>query len=177
VVANAFDVQHLQTVHERALRTEPTLRQLDPHRFEFRYESRVTGRSLMDRTIRRISGDRIRITITCWGGPLLTVESDLGRIRSSLLLGVMPTATGVDVTPLFALPSSRFRALDRLRLALCRWLFTGFMSRDIAIMEGMVFRPGAALPEDEALLRFLGFLKGLPSSEAALIYPTPARGR
>jgi hypothetical protein len=121
----------------------------------------VTGQAAADRAMRRLSGDRIRVSITCWAGSALTVESDLGRCQSRLLLTLLPTATGTEVTPFFAVSRSRAGAVDALRAATARWLFGAFLQRDVAVLEGMAFRPRMPVAEDRVLLEFLEYVREL----------------
>jgi aminopyrrolnitrin oxygenase len=165
VAANAFDIQHLEAVHGRALRETPELEELPGGRMRLRYVSRVTGTGLTDRTMRRLSGDRIRVAITCWGGSILTVESDLGRARSALLLSLCPDGEATVVTPIFAVRRVGVPAVDAARAAAARWLYSGFLYRDVAILDGMRFRLALTLPEDAVLARFLAYLTRLPSAD------------
>ena len=167
VAANAFDQQHLETVHRRALRASPVVEALDRYRMRLRYVSRVLGRSAADRTMRWLSHDRIAVTITCWGGSVITVETDVGRARSMLLLGLRPVEGGTEVTPVVAVRRTGAGPADRLRVALSQWLFGAFLARDTGVLEGMRFRPRLPLPPDEPLGRFLEFLHGLPPAPVA----------
>ena len=162
IAANGFDVQHLQTVHGRALRTEPVLERLDPYRLRMRYVSRVTGRTLEDRAIQWLSGDHIKITVTCFGGTVITVESDLGRTRSALMLCLRPVEDGVEIVPVFAAHQGRFDWIDAARVHLARWLYSGFIKKDVAFMDDMRFHPSAGGPFDRVLNEFLEYLCQLP---------------
>lgn len=168
VFGNAFDLQHLERVHGRKLKGPTSLSRPEPHRLEFRYISRVTDNTPPDRVMRWLSKDHIDVSINCWGGSLLTVESDLGRVRSALLLGIMPTEQGCEVLPVFFAREGPGAAL-RTRIA--RWLFYGFLRRDIQILQGMRFRPRLLLPYDEALGTYLDFVReqcGVKQERASL---------
>jgi nitrite reductase/ring-hydroxylating ferredoxin subunit len=162
VACNGFDMQHMQTVHGRALRSEPSLQRLDAWRLRMRLESRVTGRGLEDRAVQWLSRDHVRLTVTCSGGTVVAVESDLGRVRSGLLLCLRPIADGVEVTPVFAVPRGR---LAGLRVRTARALFSGFIRKDVAFMNDMRFHPSAAGPSDPVLQTFLDYLRELPADE------------
>lgn len=170
IVANAYDMEHFQSVHERALVDVPLLEQPDPHRLILRYVSRVTGRTASDLAMRFLSRDRIDVTITCWGGGSLTVETHLGNIRSRLLLGFRPTEGGTEIYPTFLAPRTALPARDALVLRAARWLFGAFLQRDISILEGTRFQPAPVLPQDEVLNQFLVYLTTLPE---ALPLPGP----
>ena len=159
IAANGFDVQHLQTVHGRALRTEPALERLDSYRLRMRYVSRVTGGTAEDRAIRWLSGDHIKITATCFGGTVITVESDLGRTRSVLMLCLRPVEEGVEIVPVFGAHRGWTGAA---RVHLARWLYSGFIEKDVAFMDDMRFHPSAGGPFDGILNEFLEYLCQLP---------------
>jgi aminopyrrolnitrin oxygenase len=162
IAANGFDIQHLRTVHGRDLRTEPALERLDPYRLRMRYVSRVTGRTLEDRAIQWLSRDHIKITVTCFGGTVITVESDLGRTRSALMLCLRPVDDGVEIVPVFGAHQGRFGLIDAARVHLARWLYSGFIKKDVAFMDDMRFHPSAGGPFDETLNEFLEYLCQLP---------------
>jgi len=167
VLSNAFDVQHLNAVHERALREPPELDMPSPHRLRLKYVSRVTGGGFADMVTKWLSDDQVNVAITCWGGSMFTVESRLGRQLSTLCLGVTPTKQGVEATPIFAMRHRGFPGADRLRLRAALWLFTGFLSKDLGSLQGMKFRvPERFMASDEVLRRFLSYLQDLPRAPA-----------
>ena len=172
VVANAFDMQHLALVHDRALRSPPELARPDAHRCELRYASRVTGTTAADRAVQWISGDLIEVEIVCWGGTVVTVESRVGGYASALMVSVAPTREGCVVTPMFGVLRGRSRALDRIRVSLARWLFTSFVTRDIRVLDGIRFNPGPTLPQDAILAEFLDYLATLPEADAGRRQPS-----
>jgi len=159
VASNGFDMQHLQSVHGRALRMEPALERLDPYRLRMRSVLRVTGWSLPDRVIRWVSRDHVRLAVTCFGGTVIAVESDLGRTRSALLLCLRPVPEGVEIVPVFGAHRGPFAGL-RARLA--RRLYSGFIRKDVAFMDDMRFHPRTGGPPDTVLDEFLEFLRQLP---------------
>ncbi|HEX8967651.1 MAG TPA: Rieske 2Fe-2S domain-containing protein [Chloroflexota bacterium] len=169
LAANAFDVQHLRTVHERALREPPGLERLDPYRLQFRYVSRVTGGGLANEAVRRLSQDHVHVSITGWGGTTLSVESRLGRLRSLLLLSLTPVGDGAltEVQPIFGVTRRHLPGLDWLHALGTRWLFTAFLGRDVRIMDGMRFAARLPLRDNEPLQRYLELLDELPSADAA----------
>lgn len=167
VASNGFDMQHLQSVHGRALREGPVLERLDAYRLRMRSVLSVTGRALEDRAIRWISKDHIRLTVTCFGGTVIAVESDLGRTRSALLLCLRPVPEGVEIMPVFGAHRSGLAAWDALRVHLARRLYTGFIRKDVAFMDDMRFHPSAGGPFDPVLSEFLDFLSQLPEDGGA----------
>lgn len=177
VAANAYDMRHLLTVHDRALVEPPEVETLPGRRLRLRYVSRVTGRGLTDTTMRLLANNRIQVVITCWSGTALVVEANLGRVRSALLLGLLPTEWGTEVKPVFAIRRAGPPGWDALRVALARWLYFGFLSRDVRLMDGMRFRPRLVLPEDAVLHEFVEWARGLGATTAPPLTPLlpPAR--
>lgn len=176
VSANAFDMQHLRTVHGRALRQPPVVEAPDGYRLRLTYVSRVTGTGLADRIMKRLSGDHIHVTITCCGGPLFTVESRLKARCSMLLLGIMPTATGVEITPVFVRKKGPAGLVDRFGLAVAGWLFTRFLEKDLSALHRMRFHaplshptspsPAASVATADPLRQYLDFVGALPRAAA-----------
>ena len=167
VLSNAFDVQHLNAVHERALRQPPQLDTPSPHRLRLRYISRVTGGGIADKVTKWLSNDHVNVAITCWGGSMFTVESRLGKRPSMLCLGLTPTRRGVEATPIVAMRHRGFPGADAIRLKMALWLFTGFLSKDLSSLQGMKFRvPERFMAADDVLRRFLSYLQDLPRAPA-----------
>jgi nitrite reductase/ring-hydroxylating ferredoxin subunit len=170
LVTNGFDVQHLESVHARGLHEPAVVERLDPWRMQLRYVSRVTGDGVADRAMKWLSSDRIRVKVTCWGGTVVTVESEAGRSRSNLMLGVLPTGgASTRVTPVFAVRRQSGRALlEVARLAVTRWLFRSFIMKDVAALAEMRWAPRVdRAPEAEPLRRMLDFMASLPRAPAA----------
>jgi len=137
VICNAFDIEHMQSVHNRAMKAPPDVAVVAPQVLELRYVSRVTGAGLSDRIMKTLSDDTIRVTIRCWGGSILTVHSRVGRVISHLMLCMTPTRTGAIVTPLIAVPSGTVPGASAVRAYASRWLFLTFVRRDLRALEHM----------------------------------------
>ena len=161
VVANAFDCQHLGVVHRRELVGGVTVART-ADRFRLDYVSRVTGSSLADRVTEWLSGGEVHASIACWSGTTLVVESRLSRLRASLMLCLEPDGGDVTVTPIVGVPLDAPFPAARARAA--ARLYGAFLERDIALLDGMCFRPAPVLPEDAALAACLDFLASLPSA-------------
>lgn len=151
LVCNAFDMEHLCTVHQREL-VAPVQVSVEPGRyFSLQYISRVRGRELSDRIMKWLTGDRIRVTVRCTGA-ITTVETDLGFTRTAACLGMLPTETGTRVVAAFGIRHGRF---NRLRMWMTRWLFSAFLRRDICVIEGMQLRTDVDDPTLQSLFDFL----------------------
>ncbi|MEO7297186.1 MAG: Rieske 2Fe-2S domain-containing protein [Verrucomicrobiota bacterium] len=155
VVANAFDLNHFQKVHERALYGTPNITDHGQH-IVFRYVSKVTGSSLPDRMMRLLSGNRIDVTI-CWHGSVLTVRTRTRYRETFLWLSFIPVTDGTLVKPVYAVLRGRIPLLSWLRVQVAGWLFHAFLRKDIIILERMRFAPSVTPEEDPCLNTFLRF--------------------
>jgi phenylpropionate dioxygenase-like ring-hydroxylating dioxygenase large terminal subunit len=156
VVANAFDLNHFQTVHARALHGTPAIED-QGHRLEFRYVSKVTGAELADRIMRKVSGNAIDVTIHCWEGSVLTVKTRTQRRETFLWLSFLPVEGGTVVKPVYAVPRGSAPMIARLRVQVAGWLFHAFLKKDIRILERMRFSPKVTPEEDPYLCKYLSF--------------------
>jgi nitrite reductase/ring-hydroxylating ferredoxin subunit len=137
LICNAFDIEHMQTVHNRAMKAPPDAAVVSRQLLELRYVSRVTGTGLSDRIMKALSDDTIRVTIRCWGGTILTIHSRVGRTMSNLMLCITPTSTGATITPLIAVPRGSIPGAAALRAHASRWLFLTFLGRDLRPLANM----------------------------------------
>lgn len=162
VSANGFDVQHLSTVHGRALREPPSYGPAGDHGFSLRYVARVTGTGLSDRAMKRLTRDRVDVTTVAYGGTLFLTESRVRRRINRLLVSIVPDETGrrTVVTPVFLVEGTGLAG--RLGVRLGAWLFTAFLSPDVEALRGMRFRLPRPTDADAAFLAYLAYLRGLP---------------
>jgi nitrite reductase/ring-hydroxylating ferredoxin subunit len=160
-VANAFDMIHLQSVHQRALKTPVEIKRPDRFSFIVRYSTRVIGRGWSDRVMRALSHDDIRVHIFCKGGSLLMVESEIGDRRAFLMSCLRPMHGGVSIVPIFAAPRTRSGShVVHARIAAA--LFTAFLRRDIVPLQGIRFPDGFTDACDETVTACYQYLCGLP---------------
>lgn len=162
VSANGFDVQHLGTVHGRAMREAPDFGTDGDSVFYLNYVSRVTGTRLADRVMKRVTDDRIRVRTRCYAGTIFLAETHLPRRVSRLVISLAPTpdGRGTVVTPLFTAEGSGPAA--RLTLAVASWLFQAFLAPDQEALRDMAFRPPRPSDADAAFVAYLDFLRGQP---------------
>jgi nitrite reductase/ring-hydroxylating ferredoxin subunit len=156
VMANAFDLNHFETVHQRAMHDTPVI-QDHGDRLDFDYTSRVVGNELADRVMRRISGDRIQVSIKLWQGSVITVRARTRRRDTYLWLSALPVAGGTRVTPVYAVRRDEVFSPARLRIA--SWLFDAFLKKDVAILDRMRFAPAVDREDDLYLWTYLRFIE------------------
>ena len=171
VISNGFDVSHLASVHRRELLEPAEAGPLDAHRFRLRTVTRAIGHGLSDRIMNVLSGGRIESGVTAWGGSVLTVESRVRRHAAALLVGFTPVSGGTWIHPLFG-------ATSRAAASLSRYLFTSFLSRDLALLDDLDLKPRFVTEADEPLRRFFRYLDSLPALPHGLaIVPNNAGDR
>jgi nitrite reductase/ring-hydroxylating ferredoxin subunit len=164
-IANAFDMIHLRTVHRRALTSEIEITCPDPATFMTRYTTSVLGNGWSDRSMRKLSGDDIRVKVISSGGALLMVESSIRRWRGYLMVGLRPTARGVSLLPLFGVPRTR-TGLHALYVRFSAALFTAFLMRDVAALSGIRFPAPYVDDGDPTITACYRYLCNLPSYES-----------
>lgn len=156
LIVSGFDMDHLEAVHHRRLLAPPELTTTQNGHLQLRYRSMVVGGGVADRLTNWLSNGAIDVTMTC-SGPLFTVESRLGRRRTSAVLGLLPTSSGVLAYGSFGMPQSTW--LPSLQLRIATWLFLSFLRKDFAIIEGIDLRTEVLDPGVRAMV---GFLASLP---------------
>lgn len=157
IAVNAFDLHHLRSVHRRELAAPPTWDRPAPDHLRVRYATRPVGRAPSDRVMRWLSGNHLDIQLTLVGGSVLWVEVDLGRTRTTAVVGLSPR--GEDTTVLWLAVGVPRAPGWSVRARLARWLYTTFLRRDLPVLTGLHLQPRSALPEDDPVQRVVAFLE------------------
>lgn len=164
-IANAFDMTHLETVHRRKLTSAPRITVPDRMTFRVAYSTSVTGRGWSDRMMRALSGNDIRVNVTCSGGTIIIVEAHVRDRRSYLMVSLRPTKSGgVSFLPLFGVPR-RAGGLHHVHAPLAAALFTAFLRRDVEALGGIHFPDGYLDNKDETINACYRYLCDLPAHE------------
>jgi aminopyrrolnitrin oxygenase len=160
-VANAFDMTHLETVHRRKLMREPNISYPDAMTFRVDYATAVIGNGWSDRAMQFLSGNDIRVEVTCFGGAMILVESTIRSRRGYLMVSLRPTRDGVSILPLFGVARRRTgaHAIDgRVSAA----LFMAFLRRDVRALSGIRFPDGYLDNRDATINACYQYLCQLP---------------
>ncbi|MEO8379087.1 MAG: Rieske 2Fe-2S domain-containing protein [Acidobacteriota bacterium] len=168
-VANAFDMTHLETVHRRQLTRTPSIHTPTPLTFRVDYATSVTGDGWSDRAMRWLSGNDIRVDVTCFGGTMILVESSIRNRRGYLMVSLRPTSGGVSILPMFGVPR-RAAGLHRIHGRFSAALFMAFLRRDVETLSGIRFPDGYLDNRDatiNACYRYLCTLPSLDSEEVS----------
>lgn len=160
-VANAFDMTHLETVHRRELRRAPDIGYPDPVTFTCNYATAVIGDGWSDRMMRLLSGNDIRVNVTCSGGTIIMVESHVRNRRGYLMVSLRPTKSGVSILPIFGVPRTK-SGVHLVHGRVSAALFTAFLRRDVEALGGIRFPAGFLDNEDETINACYRYLCELP---------------
>ncbi len=110
-----------------------------------------------------VSRDHIRVTVRCWGGPVILVESDLdAHAIGADFKRSDPAMAWRLLRAVYCLYRSRNALFRSAAPAVARWLFESFFLRDIAIMDKMRFRAPHAAERDPLMNAIVRFLYDLP---------------
>jgi phenylpropionate dioxygenase-like ring-hydroxylating dioxygenase large terminal subunit len=165
-VANAFDMTHLETVHRRELRRTPEIAYPDAVTFTCDYATSVIGDGWSDRMMRALSGNDIRVNVTCSSGTIILVESRIRRRRRGyLMVSLRPTRTGVSILPIFGVPRTK-SGMHHVHARVSSALFTAFLHRDVEALSGIRFPPGFLDNRDETINACYRYLCELPQYES-----------
>lgn len=163
MMVNGFDLLHLRSVHHRDVVDVTTLAPTvmdGASAFRIEYSSRVVGGGVSDRVMKWLSNDRIRVRQTCYGATVV-VETTLGSIRTSAILGLLPVDGGTRAFGAFGVERGAFTTA---RLAIARSLFLAFLRRDFGCVEKQVL----TLEVDDPGVRGLSeWMATLPDVEPA----------
>jgi hypothetical protein len=157
MMVNGFDLLHLSAVHHRELVAPPELRE-EEGALRLSYLSRVSGGGWPDRLMRWVAKDRIRVRQRCHG-PVIVVESDLGRTRTAAVLGLLPREGGVRAFGAFG--ALKGGPLTPIRRLFARFLFLAFLKKDFAVVEGMRLKVEGV--EDAGVRAVSAYLGSLPA--------------
>ncbi len=166
VAANGFDARHLTPIHGRELISEPQIEKPAPCAIQIQYRSRVTGRSLYDRLLRRFVGETVEVSISNWGGALILVTAFFRRARSYLLFSVRPvTARSCLVAMIVFLRRPAGLAgglLGFLALWIRQRFSRAFVSGDFQQLAGIAYNPATLVAGDHELAEFFAWLGNVP---------------
>jgi hypothetical protein len=166
VPANAFDLQHFRSAHDRQLIGDPVIDCPAPFARRATGTFRVAGRSLQDTITRCVAGDQVTLSITDWCGNLMFTTARFRRTTSYGLVITEPLAQGgVHVRVLVFLRRSRRapgRALvDALRLEIRRLFIMRFLSTDARLLNGVRYNAGGLIDCDRHLAEYFEWLAGV----------------
>ena len=94
VSAHGYDSQHFATVHSRKLHGPLQVDCPAPFARRSRYRADVLGAAYYDRLLRRFAGSTVDISITTWGGTIVTISGAFKRAISRFMICLTPLSDG-----------------------------------------------------------------------------------
>lgn len=159
VNAHAFDVQHFLSVHGRRLLEPLQVDSPSPYARRSSYLAEVVGDKYYDRFLKRIVGDRVRITLTIWGGTFAVVTGDFGNRRSRFFVISEPTTGGdtrcqvVVFSPKIGNPILA-ALIEPLMLRIRRWLTTAYLRDESTGLGNPRYNPQSLTEIDREMVKY-----------------------
>jgi aminopyrrolnitrin oxygenase len=176
VGANAFDVQHFRTAHDRTLIGEPVVDSPEPLARRISATYRVTGDGWRDRLTKAFSGSEVTLTATVWCGPLIFVIARFRRTTTYGLVSVRPlTGERSLATIIVWVPrrNSAFgRLIDPIDAAVRRSFIRAFLQPDVSAAAGIRYNPATLIDADRELVAYLRWLGGASRGAADISQPS-----
>ncbi len=94
VAAHGYDSQHFETVHSRKLHGPLQVDCPAPFARRSRYSATVLGDAYYDRLLRRFAGSTVDVSITTWGGTVVTISGRFRRATSRFMICLTPLENG-----------------------------------------------------------------------------------
>lgn len=175
VAAHGYDLQHFETVHGRRLVSPLTVDCPAPYARRSRYRAEICGISFNDRLLRRLLNHEVAISITTWGGTLVLITGDFGRVRSQFLISLMPVEENRTICSVIVFdrrwqnPLSR-RLWQPLSLALRKVFTRGYLVDEAAKLGRPRYLPHHLLETDRELIEYFRWVASLPQSRTAQVH-------
>ena len=182
--ANAFDLQHFRSAHDRTLVGKPTVDSPSPFARRIAATFDVSGNSIRDRLTRLFSGPQVRMTVTDWSGNLILVTAQFRRTTSYGMVTTKPISAEKTLLKTIVWVRRSKGMLGRLLLNpvdafIRRSFIRAFMLSDAERSPGARYNPGALIEADRELADYFDWLKGLAgtSSPREDVAPEASRGQ
>jgi hypothetical protein len=137
LVANGFDIEHLASVHDRALQEAPTIERRSDQEFQLQYLTRPTANRLSDRVMNSLAKEGIHGSIRCLSGTMMLVESRVGRRETFILMSFCPESSGGTVIRGLVGVKGRPNLFNQIGARIARFLFKAFLHKDLHVLEGL----------------------------------------
>ena len=170
VNAHAFDVQHFLSVHGRRLLEPLQVDTPSPFARRSSYLAEVLGEKYSDRFLRWVINDRVRITLTIWGGTFAVVTGDFGQRKSRFFVISEPLSNGhtrCEVIVFTPRISSRIvgPVAERLMLHIRRWLTTVYLRDEHSGLGSPRYNPLSLTETDHEMVKYFQWAAELNSNQ------------
>jgi phenylpropionate dioxygenase-like ring-hydroxylating dioxygenase large terminal subunit len=166
VASNGFDLQHFRAAHDRTLVGEPVVESPSPFARRITASFDVTGQGWRDRLTRVVSGPRVTMSVTSWGGTLVLVTARFRRTTSYGMVCITPAGLGrsrlrIIVWVTRSQKSAGRLLFDPLNAAIRRSFIRAFVRSDQERSEGICYSPASLIDADRTLADYFEWLAGL----------------
>lgn len=166
LVANGFDGQHFQAVHDRKLTSPPVVDCPTPAARRMQFDAEVIGTSIFDRLLKQFVSKDVHVSITSWGGPYVLVEGIFRRAHSRLLVASRPIDEhNVHSDVIVFAKKGSLPLATNLSLRIRRRFTQAFLQYDIDKLSGVRYQPEGLTEQDLDLAEFFRWVADLPRSE------------
>jgi hypothetical protein len=166
VLANVFDIQHFRVAHDRQMIGEPEVDCPSPFARRITAEFAVLGDTVRDRLVRRLAGDRVRMTFIDWCGNVLLATPTFRHTTSYGMILTHPLGRHrVHVYGIVFVPRHRHIGrilVDPIHVRIRRYFIKAFLQSDAQLgAKGLRYNPAAFQDGDEELVRYFDWLAKL----------------
>ena len=169
VAAHGYDAQHFESVHSRRLHGPMVVDCPAVFARRSRYTADVLGDAYYDRLLRRFAGRTVEISITTWGGTIVTITGRFKRATSRFMIALRPLEGGRTLCQVVAFAPRARHALARVLIQpLSLWvrrLFTGgYLLAETRSLGGPRYNPHSLIEGDREMSEYFRWAATLPSS-------------
>lgn len=175
VGANAFDLQHFRTAHDRRLASKPSVACPAPFARHASARFEVVGSCFQDRLTRWFAGNEVEMSITDWCGNLMFVTARFRRTCSYGMITTEPLSSQtVRVRVTVFVPCGQHplwrRLVDPLHGWIRRLFVMQFLRADVPRLNACRYNPYGLIPQDRELVEYFCWLvhvsHGVPLARA-----------
>ncbi|MBM4262708.1 MAG: Rieske 2Fe-2S domain-containing protein [Deltaproteobacteria bacterium] len=174
VAAHGYDRQHFATVHGRQL--IGPLAVDCPAVFARRscYTAEIVGEKYYDRTLRRLLSRQVTISITTWGGSLVMITGDFGRVQSRFMIVLNPLDDHRTECSVIVVKKQSERALGKLlwdpfSLAVRKLLTRGYLVDEVSSLGRPRYAPQRLIEADREMIEYFRWVAALPQSKSDVL--------
>jgi len=169
VAAHGYDEQHFETVHGRRLLTPLTVDRPATYARRSRYTAEIVGNRYYDRFLRSRLSRSVSISITTWGGTMVMISGDFGRVKSLFMIALEPlndqqTLCSVIVFKQRSLTPVNRWLWDPLSLTVRKLLTRAYLIDEVRGLGCPRYAPHRLIAADREMKEYFRWVAALPQS-------------
>lgn len=171
VAAHGYDLQHFETVHGRQLVGPLAVDCPAAFARRSRYTAEIVGNKYYDRILRQLFAQQVTISITTWGGSLVMITGDFGRVQSRFMIALNPIDDERTECSVIVLKKQSDTTVgrwlwDSLSLAVRKWLTRGYLVDEVASVGRPRYAPQRLIEADREMIEYFRWVAALPQSKS-----------